>query len=124
MIKIIEGDADSFALRAEMYYERRPEVMSLLEDIYRAYRALAERHDHAIGALRQAHRTMVDAFHNQVNLEFHDDDADDYVSCDADGDDNVPPLYNTAVLQKQINGGHLLMSYHGVPTCRFFYQGI
>lgn len=54
MIKLIEEDADSFAKRAEMYYKKRPELMKLVEEFYRAYRALAERYDHATGALRLA----------------------------------------------------------------------
>ncbi|KAI3972903.1 hypothetical protein MKX01_019561 [Papaver californicum] len=66
MIKIIEADADSFARRAEMYYKQRPELMKLVEESYRAYRALAERYDHATGALRQAHKTMSEAFPNQI----------------------------------------------------------
>ncbi|KAL0006875.1 hypothetical protein SO802_008377 [Lithocarpus litseifolius] len=47
MIKLIEEDADSIARRAEMYYKKRPELMKLVEEFYRAYRALAERYDHA-----------------------------------------------------------------------------
>lgn len=66
MNKLIEEDADSFARRAEMYYKKRPELIKLVEDCYRAYRALAERYDHATGALRQAHQTMAEAFPNQV----------------------------------------------------------
>ncbi|PQP98109.1 protein NETWORKED 1A-like [Prunus yedoensis var. nudiflora] len=66
MIKLIEEDADSFARRAEMYYKKRPELMKLVEEFYRAYRALAERYDHATVELRQAHRTMAEAFPNQV----------------------------------------------------------
>ncbi|KAK1426666.1 hypothetical protein QVD17_15343 [Tagetes erecta] len=66
MIKLIEEDADSFARRAEMYYKKRPELMKLVEELYRAYRALAERYDQATGALRQAHKTMSEAFPNQV----------------------------------------------------------
>ena len=54
MIKLIEEDADSFARRAEMYYKKRPELMKLVEEFYRAYRALAERYDHTTGGLRQA----------------------------------------------------------------------
>ncbi|KAI3682693.1 hypothetical protein L1987_82860 [Smallanthus sonchifolius] len=49
-----------------MYYKKRPELMKLVEELYRAYRALAERYDHATGALRQAHKTMSEAFPNQV----------------------------------------------------------
>ncbi|KAI4345678.1 hypothetical protein L6164_012778 [Bauhinia variegata] len=66
MIKLIEEDADSFARRAEMYYKKRPELMKLVEEFYRAYRALAERYDHATGELRQAHRTMAEAFPNML----------------------------------------------------------
>ncbi|XVF32527.1 hypothetical protein REPUB_Repub17cG0090300 [Reevesia pubescens] len=73
MIKLIEEDADSFARRAEMYYKKRPELMKLVEEFYRAYRALAERYDHATGVLRQAHRTMAEAFPNQVPMVFADD---------------------------------------------------
>ncbi|XP_011079894.1 protein NETWORKED 1D [Sesamum indicum] len=73
MIKLIEEDADSFARRAEMYYKKRPELMKLVEEFYRAYRALAERYDHATGVIRHAHRTMTEAFPNQVPLMFGDD---------------------------------------------------
>ncbi|XP_073100762.1 protein NETWORKED 1D-like [Elaeis guineensis] len=73
MIKLIEEDADSFAKKAEMYYKKRPELMKLVEEFYRAYRALAERYDHATGALRQAHRTMAEAFPNQVPLVLPDE---------------------------------------------------
>ncbi|KAF2937405.1 protein NETWORKED 1D [Oryza sativa Japonica Group] len=66
MIKLINEDADSFARRAEMYYKKRPELMNLVEEFYRAYRALAERYDQATGALRQAHRTISEAFPNQM----------------------------------------------------------
>ncbi|KAM7274928.1 hypothetical protein ACFE04_016794 [Oxalis oulophora] len=45
MLKLIDGDADSFAQRVEMYYEKRPQLIAMVEDFYRAYRSLAERHD-------------------------------------------------------------------------------
>ncbi|KAI3460902.1 hypothetical protein Pfo_017565 [Paulownia fortunei] len=73
MIKLLEEDADSFARRAEMYYKKRPELMKLVEEFYRAYRALSERYDHATGVIRHAHRTMAEAFPNQVPLIFADD---------------------------------------------------
>ncbi|TKY51185.1 NETWORKED 1A [Spatholobus suberectus] len=73
MIKLIEEDADSFARRAEMYYKKRPELMKLVEEFYRAYRALAERYDHATAELRQAHKTMAEAFPNQERYLLTDD---------------------------------------------------
>ncbi|XP_018679843.2 protein NETWORKED 1A-like [Musa acuminata AAA Group] len=72
IIKMLEEDADSFARRAEMYYKKRPELMKLVEELYRAYRALAERYDHATGALHQAHRTMAEAFPSQFPLVMSD----------------------------------------------------
>ncbi|XP_010259118.1 PREDICTED: protein NETWORKED 1D isoform X2 [Nelumbo nucifera] len=73
MIKLIEEDADSFARRAEMYYKKRPELMQLVEEFYRAYRALAERYNHATGVLHHAHKTMAEAFPNQVPFMLADD---------------------------------------------------
>ncbi|XP_074268324.1 uncharacterized protein LOC141591774 [Silene latifolia] len=45
MLMLVEDDADSFAKRAEMYYKKRPELISMVEDFYRAHRSLAERYD-------------------------------------------------------------------------------
>ncbi|OIV95665.1 hypothetical protein TanjilG_01459 [Lupinus angustifolius] len=45
MLKLIEDDGDSFAKKAEMYYQKRPELISLVEDFYRGYKSLAERYD-------------------------------------------------------------------------------
>ncbi|XP_015698677.2 protein NETWORKED 1A-like [Oryza brachyantha] len=86
MIKIIDEDADSFARRAEMYYRRRPELMSLLEELYRAYRALAERHDHAAGELRHAQRKMAEAFPDEFQLDLDDDLPAETSSTETDAD--------------------------------------
>ncbi|KAL3517950.1 hypothetical protein ACH5RR_020539 [Cinchona calisaya] len=54
MLKLIEEDADSFAKKAEMYYQKRPELINLVEEFYRMYRSLAERYDHVTGELRKS----------------------------------------------------------------------
>lgn len=56
-----------------MYYKKRPELMKLVEEFYRAYRALAERYNHATGELRHAHRTLAKAFPDQVPVELVED---------------------------------------------------
>ncbi|KAG4930945.1 hypothetical protein JHK84_047929 [Glycine max] len=38
----------------------------MVEEFYRAYRALAKRYDHATGVIRHAHKTMAEAFPNQM----------------------------------------------------------
>ncbi|KAL5711479.1 hypothetical protein ACHQM5_021929 [Ranunculus cassubicifolius] len=54
MLKLIEDDGDSFAKKAEMYYQRRPELVSNVEEFYRMYRSLAERYDNLTGELRNS----------------------------------------------------------------------
>ncbi|XP_059659884.1 protein NETWORKED 4B-like [Cornus florida] len=53
MLKLIEEDGDSFAKKAEMYYQKRPELISHVEEFYRIYRSLAERYDNVTGELRK-----------------------------------------------------------------------
>lgn len=54
MLVLIEEEGDSFAKKAEMYYERRPQLVSHVENFYRLYRALAERYDNVTGELRKS----------------------------------------------------------------------
>ncbi|XP_020886682.1 protein NETWORKED 1A [Arabidopsis lyrata subsp. lyrata] len=103
MIKLIEEDADSFARRAEMYYKKRPELMKLVEEFYRAYRALAERYDHATVELRHAHKTMAEAFPNQVPFDMIEDSASSSCSEPRTPEKMPPgiqPFYDSEDLQK------------------------
>uniref|UniRef100_A0A1J3JPR1 NAB domain-containing protein n=1 Tax=Noccaea caerulescens TaxID=107243 RepID=A0A1J3JPR1_NOCCA len=59
MLKLIEEDADSFAKKAQMYYQKRPELIHLVEEFYRMYRALAERYDQASGELQKNHTSEI-----------------------------------------------------------------
>ncbi|MCL7038811.1 hypothetical protein MKW94_026428 [Papaver nudicaule] len=54
MLKLIEEDGDSFAKKAEMYYQKRPELIAQVEEFYRMYRSLAERYDNLTGELRKS----------------------------------------------------------------------
>lgn len=89
MIKLIEVDEDSFVRRAEVYFKRRPELMKLVEEFYRAYRALAERYDHATGVIRHAHRTMTEAFPDQVPSLMNDDGP---INVSYDSDPHKPEM--------------------------------
>lgn len=42
ILKIINEDADTFAQRAEMYFKKRPQLVNMVEGIYRSHRLLAE----------------------------------------------------------------------------------
>ncbi|KAJ3673595.1 hypothetical protein LUZ60_005587 [Juncus effusus] len=65
MIDLLEGVADSFAKRAEMYYKHRPKLMKLVEELYRAFQTLAERYDTAALYMNRAYRTISEALINQ-----------------------------------------------------------
>ncbi|XP_077217024.1 kinase interacting (KIP1-like) family protein [Tasmannia lanceolata] len=73
-LKVIEEDGDSFAKRAEMYYRKRPELISFVEESYRAYRALAERYDHISGELQNASNTLATVFPEKVPFEMEEED--------------------------------------------------
>ncbi|CAM0148377.1 unnamed protein product [Urochloa decumbens] len=81
---LLGEEADSFAKRAEMYYKRRPEVISSVEEAYRAYRALAERYDHMSGELHKANHTIATAFPDQIQYALLEED-----------DDNLPKAFTT-----------------------------
>lgn len=76
-LKIIEDDGDSFAKRAEMYYRRRPELISFVQDSFRAYRSLAERYDHLSRELQSANRAVASAFPDQVQHPMDDDEDEE-----------------------------------------------
>jgi hypothetical protein len=53
MLQLIEEDGDSFAKKAQMYYQRRPMLITHVENFYRMYRALAARYDNVTGELHK-----------------------------------------------------------------------
>ncbi|CAA7056133.1 unnamed protein product [Microthlaspi erraticum] len=119
MIKVIEEDADSFARRAEMYYKKRPELMKLVEEFYRAYRALAERYDHATGALRHAQQTMAEAFPNQDPMMFGEESlggasADEF---DPQTPESYPPI-RAPVYPSELQKDALGVSFSHMSTVK------
>ncbi|XP_020216019.1 protein NETWORKED 2D [Cajanus cajan] len=74
VMKLLEEEGDSFAKRAEMYYKRRPELISFVEESFKAYRALAERYDHISTELQNANNTIASVFPDRVPLMDEDDD--------------------------------------------------
>ncbi|KAI3805329.1 hypothetical protein L1987_27607 [Smallanthus sonchifolius] len=57
----------------DMDSKKRPELMKLVEEFYRAYRALAERYDYATSELRHAQKTLQAAFPNQEQFTLPED---------------------------------------------------
>ncbi|GMJ03323.1 hypothetical protein HRI_004001500 [Hibiscus trionum] len=42
---IVQDDGDTFAKRVEMYYQQRPELIEMVEELQKSYRSLAEKYD-------------------------------------------------------------------------------
>lgn len=77
MMKLIDVDADSFGKKAELYFKRRPELMSYVDEIYKAYKALADRYDRISGELHKANHTLASAFPDQIQFDMEDDYDED-----------------------------------------------
>lgn len=78
MLKLLGQEADSFGKRAEMYYSTRPEVISHVEQVYRAYRALVERYDHISKELHKANHTIATACPEEVQYEMLEEENHDF----------------------------------------------
>lgn len=74
VLKLLEEEGDSFAKRAEMYYKRRPELISFVEESFRAYRSLADRYDHLSTELQNANNTIASVCPDRVPYMDEDDD--------------------------------------------------
>ncbi|KAL7618421.1 hypothetical protein Lser_V15G00043 [Lactuca serriola] len=78
IMKIITEDGDSFRVRAEQYYQKRPEIVNFVEDTFREYRALAERYDHLSKDLQSANRTIAVIFPERVQMSIDEEDDEDF----------------------------------------------
>ncbi|XP_020983708.2 protein NETWORKED 2A-like [Arachis duranensis] len=76
-LRTLQDEGDSFATRAEMYYKKRPELVSFVEESFRSYRALAERYDKLSKDLQSANRTIASVFPDQVHYRTEEEDEDD-----------------------------------------------
>ncbi|XP_043713411.1 protein NETWORKED 2A-like isoform X2 [Telopea speciosissima] len=114
MLKLINEDGDSFAMRAEMYYRKRPELVNFVEEYYRAYRALAERYDHISGELQNANSTLANVFPEQVQFATDDEDDDD---------DGSPRKSTSSTNQNSLPKGLLEPPKLNIPKIPKFLRG-
>ncbi|XP_074559235.1 protein NETWORKED 2A-like [Curcuma longa] len=73
MMKLIDVDADSFGRKAELYFKRRPELLNYVDEIYKAYKALADRYDRISAELHKANHTLASAFPDQIQFDMEED---------------------------------------------------
>ncbi|MCO5609953.1 hypothetical protein L7F22_064188 [Adiantum nelumboides] len=94
MLRIIEEDADSFAKRAEMYYKKRPELINLVEEFYRTYRALVERYTYLSREIRQNIAPTLQAQLGVSSESAQNSPVDLHLKRSIDGPDIISPSYS------------------------------
>ncbi|KAG5018898.1 hypothetical protein JHK87_014753 [Glycine soja] len=76
-LNIIHNEGESFSQRAEMYYRKRPQLVGYVEEVFRSYRALADRYDLLSKELQSANRTIAIVFPEQVRCRIDEDDVEE-----------------------------------------------
>ncbi|MCO5613217.1 hypothetical protein L7F22_067493 [Adiantum nelumboides] len=94
MLRIIEEDADSFAKRAEMYYKKRPELINLVEEFYRTYRALVERYTYLSREIRQNIAPTLQAQLGVSSESAQNSPVDLHLKRSIEGPDIISPSYS------------------------------
>nr|XP_027126165.1 kinase-interacting family protein-like [Coffea arabica] len=80
-----EDSADSFAKRAEEYYQKRPQLLALLQELYNGYVALADRYCQALAKNnhhRRRYSSPISPFNFNENDQFDEEDAGDVIDSD------------------------------------------
>lgn len=77
VLSMINEEGDSFVMKADMFFRRRPELVNIIEDCLHGYRALARRYDKLSMVMQNANRTIASAFPEKMELTM-DDDFDDF----------------------------------------------
>ncbi|KAB2633779.1 hypothetical protein D8674_030026 [Pyrus ussuriensis x Pyrus communis] len=69
-----QDTGDTFAERAEAYYKRRPQLLSLLQDLYNAYLTLSDRYVQTIAKTnhRRGHSSQTSITDNDYYDDYHD----------------------------------------------------
>ncbi|XP_010906111.2 kinase-interacting family protein [Elaeis guineensis] len=86
-----EEESHSFAERAENYYQKRPQLLALLQDLYNRYLYLADRYSQSL--LKPLHRRQISSVHS--DFDFDDDPRasdPDSASSDAESSLSFQPL--------------------------------
>ncbi|XP_074378051.1 protein NETWORKED 2A-like [Apium graveolens] len=76
VLNVINEDGDSFMMKADMFFRKRPELVSYIEDCLLGYRALARRYNKLSMVMQNANRTIASAFPEKMHHHM-DDDFDD-----------------------------------------------
>ncbi|KAI9107567.1 hypothetical protein K1719_021604 [Acacia pycnantha] len=98
-LKILDDEGDSFAKRAEMYYRKRPEIISFVEESFRAYKSLAEKYDHLSREFQSANRTIASCFPERAQYPL-DEDEEKGRGITSSVNDNESPATPTSSIPK------------------------
>lgn len=90
VLNVINEEGDSFMMKADMFFRKRPELVSYIEDCLLGYRALARRYDKLSMVMQNANRTIASAFPEKMHNNM-DDDFDDFHPVTASSREPEPP---------------------------------
>lgn len=109
-VGIQEGDNtdESFKDRAEFYFEKRPQLLALLQDLYNGYVALSDRYIQSLMRQSRHHRRQSSQLSFMDNESFTNQDEDGGITMlDSDAESSLsyqlPPMLNLTN-NKMING--------------------
>lgn len=90
---IKEDKADSFAEQAETYYQKRPQLLSLLQDLYNGYLSLADRYCRTLAKQRSS--STMKSFHLNSDEEIGSSEVDN--ESDAESSLSFQPPFRTPI---------------------------
>ncbi|XP_038992487.1 protein NETWORKED 3A-like [Hibiscus syriacus] len=90
---IVQDDRDTFAKRAKMYYQKRPELVEMVEELRRSYRSLAEKSDQlrsqGLQNYFQGHEELNGVRCSSLHPKFSAEDPDQEIEFDQDASNSI-----------------------------------
>ncbi|XP_039019447.1 protein NETWORKED 3A-like [Hibiscus syriacus] len=117
ILTIIVQDGDTFAKRAEMYYQKRPELIERVEELQRSYRSLAEKYDQlrsqGLQNYVQGHEELNRVHYSNLHPKFTAEDTDQEIEFNQDPSNSIKmkkvDKQKNIKFQRNISDGSLLM---------------
>ncbi|XP_040961437.1 protein NETWORKED 2A-like [Gossypium hirsutum] len=100
--------------RVEMYYSKKAELISTLEEIFQSYCWLTEKFDHLSKDLKSDNRTIASVFPDRVPYAMEEEDDDNFNQTSTSSiHSNKPRLPKGQTLKKDFRNRSMLLSKEG-----------
>ncbi|MBA0828811.1 hypothetical protein Goarm_013444 [Gossypium armourianum] len=121
---ILQDEGDSFAKRAEMYYQKRPQLIQMVEDLHKSYRSLADKYEQLRSQLNHgSHPTLLSSLSSPVNqvqgyVELNAEDPDLETEFDDDVSNHVSSKESKMKAEDKIRQGEKKKRSNGIGMQR------